>query len=179
MNLRFTIRAATVADVACIVQLNHALFQEDAGQRDPTMNLNWALEEGERFFAGFLKRAQAVVLLVEAGGGIQGEEETTAVVGYLAGQMRHRFQMRPINIAELESMYISEPYRNLGLGTQLVAHFRDWAEQQGAERIAVTAYAANTRALAFYQRLGFVPRDITLEMTLEIVNRKLSMVNGE
>lgn len=158
-----------LADVARIVALNHALFQEDAGQRDPTMNLNWALEEGERYFSGFLKREQSVVLLVEDSEG-GGGGETTAVVGYLAGQMRHRFQMRPINIAELDSMYVCEPYRNLGLGTQLAEQFRVWAETQGAERIAVTAYAANSRALAFYQRLGFVPRDITLELTLEMVN---------
>ena len=175
MKPRFTIRPATTADVERIVQLNHALFQEDAGQRDPTMNLNWALEEGGRFYAGFLKREATVVLLIEVREG----GETTAVVGYLAGQMRHRFQMRPIDIAELDSMYIIEAYRNLDLGTALVARFREWSQEQGAERIAVTAYAANTRALTFYQRLGFIPRDITLELPLGIVNGKLSITNGK
>ncbi len=169
MNPRFTIRPATVDDVERIVQLNHALFQEDAGQRDPTMNLNWALEEGVRVFTGFLKREQSVVLLVEDGEG----GETTAVVGYLAGQMRHRYKMRPINVTELESMYVIETHRNQGMGTALVGQFCEWSQAQGAECIAVTAYVANTRALAFYQRLGFIPRDITLELALE------KIVNGE
>ena len=39
------IRKAISDDIASIVELNFALFQEDAGQRDPYMNLNWPKED--------------------------------------------------------------------------------------------------------------------------------------
>jgi len=41
------IRCAEEADVSDIIQLSHALFQEDAGQRDKSVNLNWAVEHGQ------------------------------------------------------------------------------------------------------------------------------------
>jgi GNAT superfamily N-acetyltransferase len=45
----------------------------------------------------------------------------------------------------------------------LVEAFLEWVSQRGVERVSVTAYAANEGAVAFYQRLGFRPRNITLE----------------
>ena len=42
-----SIRRADEKDVSEIVELSYALFQEDAGQRDPWMNLNWPREEGD------------------------------------------------------------------------------------------------------------------------------------
>ncbi|RME83448.1 MAG: GNAT family N-acetyltransferase, partial [Caldilineae bacterium] len=49
-----TIRRADEKDVPIIVELNYALFQEDAGQRDPFMNLNWPREEGHQYFSKLL-----------------------------------------------------------------------------------------------------------------------------
>ena len=43
------VRQATQIDVGTIVQLSHALFQEDAGQRDQTVNLEWAIANGHDY----------------------------------------------------------------------------------------------------------------------------------
>jgi hypothetical protein len=45
------VRKATPPDVPAIVALNDALFQEDAGQRDPSVNLDWAKQHGAGHFA--------------------------------------------------------------------------------------------------------------------------------
>jgi hypothetical protein len=41
------IRKGEIADLNHLVALNYALFQEDAGQRDPLMNLNWPRAQGK------------------------------------------------------------------------------------------------------------------------------------
>ena len=50
---------------------------------------------------------------------------------------------------------------------ELANQFLKWAREKGAERVSVTAYAANERAIAFYERLGFEPRNLSLEMGIK------------
>ncbi len=133
------VRRAGEGDVPEVVGLSAALFREDAGQRDPSMNLDWPAEEGRGYFAG-----------LEA-------------VGYLAGRLRDADTLRPVGVAELESMYVREGSRDSGVGARLVEEFLGWARERGAERASVTAYAANERAIRFYERLGFAARSLSLE----------------
>ena len=69
-------------------------------------------------------------------------------------------------MAELESMYVREAYRGQGVGQQLVQKFLEWARERGVERVSVTAYVANERAVAFYEKLGFTAKSLTLELGL-------------
>ncbi len=87
-------------------------------------------------------------------------------VGYLAGYVRGTTSLRPICVAELESMYVSKGRRNSGLGGRLVERFRVWARGRGARRMSVTAYATNERAIRFYRRAGFRPKNVSLEAGL-------------
>jgi hypothetical protein len=43
-------RKATRSDMRTVVELSAALFQEDAGQRDSFMNLEWPRLEGEEIY---------------------------------------------------------------------------------------------------------------------------------
>jgi len=149
------IRNATLDDIASIVNLNYALFQEDAGQRDPHMNLNWPIEEGHGHFSKLVLDGDSLCLLATTG---------EAVIGYLVGYLLHGGNLRPIKLAELESMFVIQNWRSRGVGRRLADEFLKWAEQKGAQRASVTAYAANTRAIEFYQELGFDPKSLTLEM---------------
>lgn len=149
------IRQAGKDDVDAIVELNYALFQEDAGQRDPFMNLNWPREEGEKHFSRLVSDGDSLCLLAEYDG---------EVVGYLVGYMREKSSLRPVQIAELESMYVKKMFRGRGVGTELADRFLKWAKAKKAERVSVTAYAANKGAIAFYERLGFEARNLSLEM---------------
>ncbi len=61
-------------------------------------------------------------------------------------------------------MYVLEGYRGQGVGARLVDEFLGWAWSRGAERASVVvAYAANERAIRFYQRAGFRPKSVSLE----------------
>lgn len=148
------VRLAGVEDVAEIVELSGALFREDAGRRDPFVNLGWPEEEGREYFAGLVRGEGSLCLLA----GLAGR-----TVGYLAGRVGEGTTLRPVKVAELESMYVREGYRDLGVGARLVDEFLGWAWSRGAERASVVAYAANERAIRFYQRSGFRPRSVALE----------------
>ena len=77
MTVRF--RRAGVDDMADIVELSAILFQEDAGERDPTVNLCWPEDEGREYFAGLVDGESSACLLAEIGGD---------VMGYLVGRLR-------------------------------------------------------------------------------------------
>jgi GNAT superfamily N-acetyltransferase len=151
------LRQAVAADVDAVVALNAALFREDSGQRDPFTDQTWPQREGRAYFADLLADPDSVCYLATC---------DDAPVGYLVGRLAKPSSVRPVRVAELESMYVHEPYRGAGLGAKLVERFLDWARANGATRAGVVAYAANQRAIAFYQRAGFEPRSLSLEMTV-------------
>ena len=154
---KVSIQVATTADVESIVRLNHLLFQEDAGQRDPFMNLNWALDHGRDYFTQQLTNNQYRCWLAHLAG---------EPVGYLIGYLRPFNKLRPVQLAELESMFVLDPYRRSGLGSILVEKFFKWAKAKGCQRVSVSVYAANDRAVAFYQQKGFQPKTLILEGSL-------------
>jgi len=63
-------------------------------------------------------------------------------------------------------MRVNPAHRREGIGTLLMGHFRQWALLLGANEASVTAYAANTSAIEFYSRHGFVPFELTLHTPL-------------
>lgn len=158
MNRTWMICPATPADIPAVVTLCDALFQEDSGQRDALMNHAWAWQHGHVYFAGLLDDPTYVVLVAEHRG---------SVIGYLAGSTTAPGALRPVQSAELESMYVKPDWRGYGVGQALAEALLHWAHGQGAVWITVSAYAANARALAFYERLGFSAHTVTLGRRLE------------
>lgn len=148
------VERAGIGDVGEIVGLSAALFREDAGTRDPFTNLGWPVEEGRGYFAAMVGGERSVCLVARVDGG---------VVGYLAGWLGEGSSLRPVRVADLESTYVVAEQRGRGVGAELVRVFLAWAGDGGAERVSVTAYAANGRAPGFYERLGFRPKSVTLE----------------
>jgi GNAT superfamily N-acetyltransferase len=64
---------------------------------------------------------------------------------------------------EIDSMFVEEPFRSRGIGSELVRHALAWLASAGASSKMVTVAHANEQALAFYQRFGFHPRTILLQ----------------
>ena len=153
-----TIRMAKMGDVRMLVGLSSALFREDAGTRDPSTYVGWPARYGREYFADLVGREDGVCLLAEIEG---------VGVGYLAGYVRGPGALRPVTVAILESMYVRDGARGRGVGTRLVQAFLGWAEERGAQWTSVNAYAANEAAIRLYDRLGFRPRSVTLELGLE------------
>ncbi len=66
---------------------------------------------------------------------------------------------------EIDSMFVEEPFRGRGIGSELIHHALAWLESAGASSKVVTVAYANEEALAFYKRFGFHPRTISLQQS--------------
>ena len=152
---KMIIREARLNDVPSIVNLNYELFQEDAGNRDPHMNLNLPREGGDEHFTKLITGDRSVCFLAES---------TGKIVGYLAGYIVPKSSLCPIILVKLESIYVKAGFRGLGAGTKLKNEFLKWSKKRGAESISVNAYASNERALEFYRKIGFKDWELALEM---------------
>ncbi len=64
-------------------------------------------------------------------------------------------------------------YLRLGI-PPLVEDFIVWSRDRGAARLHVSAYAANSAAIHFYQGHGFVPLSIELTVDLLANDRQVS-----
>ena len=60
------------------------------------------------------------------------------------------------DIAELESVAVSESARRSGLGLALCERVMQWARERGAKSMQLEVRESNVAALSLYQQLGFV-----------------------
>lgn len=152
-----TIRAATIADMDRLIDLAAGLGAEDGGQYGEAVNIHWAHEGGRESFTRALEIPTSHILVAEVDGHL---------VGSLHGYLRPSNAWRTVPIAEIITLFVEPGLRNQRLGEALVAEFRTWATGMGAKRLAVSAFAANERAIRFYQRVGFHPYELMLEQDM-------------
>ncbi|GAA1377353.1 hypothetical protein GCM10009612_77000 [Streptomyces beijiangensis] len=151
------VRRAEHQDVDGLVECSSALFAEDAGTRDPSINIDWPREHGPQRFATGIDDPNRLLLVATCEG---------AVVGHLVGALGEASAMKPVKFATLVSMYVQPGFRRSRIGGRLVAEFSGWAKESGAEAAEVTAYSSNAEAIKFYERNGFAPQSVTLQTSL-------------
>ena len=150
------IDAATTDDIPDLLASADALVATDAGLHDAAAtNLGWAAETGMAYCTSLLADDDNLVLLAR-----DGDE----VAGHLVGRLSGPGSVHAIRVADLESIHVYPGHRNRGAGGQLITAFLAWAAEKGAQRAAVTAYAANDGARRFYARHGFTVRSVTLDL---------------
>ncbi|MBB5962872.1 GNAT family N-acetyltransferase [Planomonospora venezuelensis] len=151
------VRPAGAGDLDGVVACSAALFAEDAGTRDPALNVNWPREYGEATFANAVGDPDRLVLVADDGG---------RVIGHLTGSLSGPTPMRPVMVATLGSVYVQPHYRGRKIGARLVEEFRSWARGHGAQYAGVTAYASNEAAARFFERNGFAMHSVVRETVL-------------
>jgi len=68
-------------------------------------------------------------------------------------------------VAEISNLAVSEPRRGLGVGTALIMELLAVAHREGIREVEIGVAQANRRAMALYERLGFIPfRKTILDM---------------
>ena len=91
------------------------------------------------------------------------------IIGYISGsieEMPKDSYRGKQKIAMLENLMILPAHQKQNLGKELNKHFQQWAKKQGCNRIQVSVFAKNARALKFYRHLGYKDYDINLEIEL-------------
>lgn len=74
---------------------------------------------------------------------------------------RHELVDSPVP-AELDRLYVQEPFVRLGIGSQLIRKAEDHASELKATAIWLTPWVHNTRALQFYSQHRYVDLGPTL-----------------
>ena len=69
----------------------------------------------------------------------------------------------PRKIMEIHSVAVDKPFRNQGIGTQMMAELRILARAFGYTDIQLSVYPQNDEAVAFYQKCGFAIRSINMQ----------------
>jgi ribosomal protein S18 acetylase RimI-like enzyme len=62
---------------------------------------------------------------------------------------------RPRRYVYVDELSVLEAYRGLGVGRRLMARAQEWALAQGVDEMVLEVWEANTRAIGFYEALGY------------------------
>ncbi len=76
------------------------------------------------------------------------DSDTKKYVGYCLSSIEN-------NSGEIESIYIENQYRKLGIGGQLIEDALNWFKAKGITNIQIGVVYGNDHALPFYERYGF------------------------
>lgn len=101
----------------------------------------------------FIKKAQKRALRVDIAIDKEGQER----IGYCICSVDEE------KIGEIESVYVLENYRTLGVGKELVKKALGWMDELGTVKKVVTVASGNENAFGFYEKFGFYPRKTVLE----------------
>lgn len=157
--MQFTIRQGTEKkDFALFQALNAALFAEDHAN-DEALDTHWPMSvEGVEYYMKSLMDPQKIVFIAE--------DNEKNPVGYSIASCENKWRYRTVKTGELENMYVIASARSQGVGRALIQKVKQWLKEKGVERVYVSAYTTNTKAIAFYESNGFAPWETGMEATL-------------
>lgn len=70
----------------------------------------------------------------------------------------------PDNQGEIDSIYVEEKYRGRGVGEELMKRSLGWLDKNSVQKKTINVSFDNQEVVSFYERFGFRPRSITLEL---------------
>ena len=144
----FVVREAEIADAAQIIANTRSILTEPEWSITEPAEFHPALSQEEAWIQGFSERPHNLLLVADFGA-----PTNPCVVGVLnfntqpRQRMRHRGRL---------GIGIQMPFRGLGVGGELIRTLLDWATAEPEiERVELSVFAHNTRAIHLYQSLGF------------------------
>lgn len=70
-------------------------------------------------------------------------------------------------VGEIDSLYVDEGYRKLGIGDALMHRALEWQNVNNVKQKTIAVAGGNERVLDFYKKYNFYPRRIVLEEKCE------------
>ena len=152
------IRKTNINDLEDILLLSDGLTLTDFPY-DKKVDVNWAhTKVGEKYYEDKIKGALGVCFVAEV---------DNKIIGYITAGKKEVPSYRLVKVAELENIFVKAEYRSKGIGKKLMDKFINWAKELKMDKVAVSVFALNEKAIGFYKREGFDPQDLTLEKYLK------------
>ena len=92
--------------------------------------------------------------------------ENDNIVGYLYGIINSSDDTYKYIIAKLDALYVCDNYRNKGIATSLIEHFKKWAISKNAKKIEVNVWSNNIKAKRLYEKNDFKTTSETLTIDI-------------
>ncbi len=90
------------------------------------------------------------------------EETIVGFILFRIGQMKGPGNV-PRKVLQIDSIGVEEAAQNQGIGSQMMAELRVLAKAFGCTDMQLSVYPENDRAVAFYQKCGFMIRNINMQ----------------
>lgn len=82
------------------------------------------------------------------------------VVGTVRNDAEEELEAPPTKRGRVEELYVRSGHRSSGVGRSLMSEIEEWFRTEGCDVLRAAVFAPNDRARKFYERLGYIPRDI-------------------
>ena len=139
---RFVVRAARPTDARALAQLFQRVRAEGRYLVTPPGPHS---DPREAFYIReLIASGDSLMLVAEADGSVVGN------VMVLREQSRVQDHVGTLSIT------VADGWRDAGIGSALVAAALDWAEARGLQKVQLSVFPDNARAIAVYERAGFV-----------------------
>lgn len=150
------IRKAKIDDLRKIQELNLILCKDEERAYNYGTDLNWTFsKDGENYFKEKIIGKTSITFVA-----IKDKE----IVGYLSGGLTKSEAYRSVSqISEIETMFVLEEFRSLGVGKMLYEKFKEWSKGEGVGIIRVEATAQNKKGINFYKKMGLNDYTLILE----------------
>ena len=151
-----TLREAQEDDLQKLQYLDDEVFIDNQ-KYDNDLDMDWAKSErGRQYFSDLLKDPNSYCLLAQDNG---------KPIGYLVCLPKN-VNYRKNKCVEIGNMGISPKYRSQGIGSMLIKKTLEWAKSEGYQKMYVSSYFDNQKAIMFYKKNGFLEIDLGLEQDL-------------
>lgn len=152
------IRIADINDREPLTELFAGLHRHHVEIKPETFRMPEREWFSERI-AEILNDVGQTVFVHESGGKLDGY----AVVKIMDVNTEEKI---PRRMCYIDCFAVAEEYRRTGVGTELFGAVKSFAREQGCTSVQLGVTACNTGAVAFYEKMGLVPRTIQMEMRL-------------
>ncbi len=123
------------------------------GERSTYFKEHFATMTFAKRKADLLKKAAPGVIRID----IAVNADTEEAVGYLVSSVNSE------KLGCVESIFVSQSYRGIGVGDTLMRKALAWMEENGATEKIVEVTVGNEQVYSFYGRYGFLPRQTLLK----------------
>ena len=149
-KIKYTITDQTELDQikALWEGLNRCMGERSTYFKQHFAAMTWAKRKSD-----LLEKAAKGVMRID----LAVDEAAGQTVGYLVSSVNTK------KMGEIESIFVCEAYRGLGIGDQLMKNALAWMDQNGSVEKTVEASVGNEQVFGFYGRYEFLPRLIQLK----------------
>lgn len=155
------IRRAAVDDAGLLARLNVPVQQTHAEARPDFFKQPAVTDELIADYRNRLSDERTFAFIGE----LDGEP-----VGYILAQLSVHAEnpyAYATRVMHVDQMSVNPEQRGRGYGDTLMCHIFDLAKSMGINKVTLSVWTFNQRAISFYERHGFTARNVRMEAFLE------------